>query len=449
MTSRFEHFSVIITNVYRQWIKISAAELEKYEIRGQYAIFITTLQRYPDGLSADELADICSREKIDVIRSMTILIRKGLVVKDPCDKDIYSGLLKLTSEGDKLATVLREKISLAVDLSCKGVSARDRVIFFRTLEKMSNNMHRIIERGLPSENISNKKGTDTMGNYVIFTDSACDIKPEMLADWGVPYQSLTFRFTDDNVEHSNGDMDVTAFYNRMREGGVAKTAAVNVDQFAAEFEEILKNGLDLLYVGFSSGLSTTYNSARLAAEQLKDKYPERKIITIDTLAASAGFGLLVYLAVEQKKNGASIEEVAAYLEDTKFHMCHWFTVDDLEYLKRGGRISPTVAFVGNVLGIKPVLHMDNEGHLINKFKVRGRKTAIAALADKYTELAIDHSNGTVFISHGDCLKDAEELAAIIKAKHGAEVKVITDVGPVIGAHSGPGTLALFFVGNAR
>jgi len=449
MTSRFEHFSVVITNVYRQWMKISAAELEKYEIRGQYAIFIVTMQRYPDGVSAEDLADLCGREKIDVIRSMTILTRKGLVEKNPADNDIYTGVLKLTEEGDKLATVLREKISLAVDLSCKGVSARDRVIFFRTLEKMSNNMHLILERGLPSENISNKKGTDTMGNYVIFTDSGCDIKPEMLAEWGVPYKSLTFRFTDDNVEHSNEDMDALTFYNKMREGGVAKTAAVNVDSFAADFEEILKNGLDILYIGFSSGLSTTYNSARLAADQLREKYPERKIITIDTLAASAGQGLIVYLAVEQKKKGATIDEVKAYVEDLIPRMGIWFTVDDLEYLKRGGRVSPTAAFVGNMLGIKPVLYMDDEGHLTPRMKVRGRKTAISTLAQKYAEMAVDHSNGTVFISHGDCIKDAELLASMLKDKHGVEVKVITDVGPVIGAHSGPGTLALFFVGTSR
>ncbi len=449
MTSRFEHFSVVITNVYRQWMKISAAELEKYEIRGQYAIFLVTLQRYSEGVTGEELADLCGREKIDVIRSMTILMRKGLVEKNPADNDVYTGVLKLTEEGDKLATVLREKISLAVDLSCKGVSARDRVIFFRTLEKMSNNMHLILERGLPSENISNKKGTDTMGNFVIFTDSGCDIKPEMLAEWGVPYKSLTFRFTDDNVEHSNEDMDTLTFYNRMRDGGIAKTAAVNVDEFADEFEEILKNGLDILYIGFSSGLSTTYNSARLAADQLRDKYPERKIITIDTLAASAGHGLLVYLAVEQKKKGATIDEVKAYVEDLIPRMGIWFTVDDLEYLKRGGRVSPTAAFVGNMLGIKPVLYMDDEGHLTPRMKVRGRRTAIATLAQKYAEMAVDHSNGTVFISHGDCIADAKLLASMLKDKHGVDVKVITDVGPVIGAHSGPGTLALFFVGTSR
>lgn len=288
-----------------------------------------------------------------------------------------------------------------------------------------------------------------MNNYVIFTDSACDIKPELLKEWGVLHESLTFRFNDSETEYKDGSIDIKEFYDKMRAGGVAKTAAVNVETFSRNFEEHLKNGVDVLYLGFSSGLSTTYNSGRIAAEQLKEKYPDRKIITVDTLAASAGYGLLVYLAVQKKNGGATIEEVAAFAEETKLSICHWFTVDDLVYLKRGGRVSATTAFVGNALGIKPVMHVDNEGHLINITKVRGRKTAIAALADKYAELAVDPENGTVFISHGDCLKDVQELEKILKERHNASVDVITDVGAVIGSHSGPGTLALFFVGNVR
>jgi len=286
-------------------------------------------------------------------------------------------------------------------------------------------------------------------NFVIITDSACDIKPELLAEWGVPSRSLTFRFDEEDKEYSNNDMDTKVFYNRMREGGVAKTAAVNSEQFKECFEEYLKQGSDVLYLGFSSGLSTTYNSGRIAAEELSEKYPERKILTVDTLSASAGFGLLLYLALQKKNEGATITEVAEYASSLIFKLCHWFTVDDLVYLKRGGRISPTVAFVGNMLGIKPVLHMDNEGHLINMFKVRGRKTAVAALADKYGELADDLEGGTVFISHADCIKDVEELENILKTRYNAKVKIVTDVGPVIGAHSGPGTLALFFVGKER
>lgn len=289
-----------------------------------------------------------------------------------------------------------------------------------------------------------------MRDYVIFTDSACDIKPELLAEWGVSYRCLTFRFDGDEKEYSNDDMSVKEFYDKMRAGGVAKTAAVTPEAFAKMFEEeALKLGKDVLYIGFSSGLSTTYNSGRIAALELKEKYPEAKIIAVDTLAASAGEGLMLYLTLQEKKKGATIEEAEAFVRDLIGRMGIWFTVDDLVYLKRGGRVSPTAAFVGNLLGIKPVLYMDNEGHLIPVSKVRGRRTSIVAMADKYTEKAVDKENGTVFISHGDCLADAQQLADILKERHGVEVKIITDVGPVIGAHSGPGTVALFFVADAR
>lgn len=289
-----------------------------------------------------------------------------------------------------------------------------------------------------------------MRDYVIFTDSACDIKPELLAEWGVPYRSLTFRFDGEEKEYSNDDMSVREFYDKMRAGSVAKTAAVTPEAFATMFEEeALKQDKDVLYIGFSSGLSTTYNSGRIAALELQEKYPEAKIIAVDTLAASAGEGLMLYLTVQEKKKGATIEEAAAFVRDLIGRMGIWFTVDDLVYLKRGGRVSPTAAFVGNLLGIKPVLYMDNEGHLIPVTKVRGRRTSIVAMADKYTEKAVDKENGTVFISHGDCLADAQLLADMLKERHGVEVKVLTDVGPVIGAHSGPGTIALFFVADAR
>ncbi len=288
-----------------------------------------------------------------------------------------------------------------------------------------------------------------MANYKIYTDSACDIKKEILSKWEVSSASLTLRFTDSDVEYKNDEMEITEFYTKMTEGKIAKTAAINTETFAELFEPALKEGFDVLYLGFSSGLSTTYNSGRLAAEALKAKYPERKIITVDSLCASAGQGLLLRLALNKKEEGKNIEEVAEYIEDIKLNICHWFTVNDLVYLKRGGRISPAVAFVGNMLGIKPVLHVDNEGHLINVSKVRGRRAAIKALADQYTELAKDAQNGLVYISHAFCENDAKELAKIIEEKHGAKTEIITDVGPVIGAHSGPGTLALFFVGTKR
>ncbi|MBO5908622.1 MAG: DegV family protein [Clostridia bacterium] len=288
-----------------------------------------------------------------------------------------------------------------------------------------------------------------MSNYVIYTDSACDIKGDLLENWGVKAINLTLSFESDGKELANNEIAARDFYERMRNGDVAKTSAVNMEAFKEAFELELKDGNDVLYIGFSSGLSTTYNSARIAAEELAADYPERKILTVDSLCASAGFGMLIRLATLKKEEGALIEEVADFVNEKVPHMCHWFTVDDLVYLKRGGRISPTVAFVGGLLGIKPVLHMDDEGHLVSVSKVRGRISAIKALADKFDELAIDNTTGPVYISHGDCIGDAEALAGMIESKHGVKTEIITDVGPVIGAHSGPGTLALFFLGKVR
>ncbi|MBR2467034.1 MAG: DegV family protein [Clostridia bacterium] len=288
-----------------------------------------------------------------------------------------------------------------------------------------------------------------MADFVICTDSACDLDTKVLDSLGVRYAELTFRFDGEDGEYTNYGMESKVFYDKMREGGIAKTAAINSESFIALFSEVLDTGADVLYLGFSSGLSTTFNSGRIAAGELAEKYPDRKIEVIDTLAASAGEGLLVYLAAEKKKSGASLDEVAAFIRETAPKLCHWFTVDDLVYLKRGGRVSPTVAFVGNLLGIKPVLHVDDDGHLINVSKARGRKNAIMALADKYAELAEDKAGGTVFISQADCKDDAEFLAKVLNEKHGVKVESISNIGPVIGAHSGPGTLALFFVGSKR
>ena len=288
-----------------------------------------------------------------------------------------------------------------------------------------------------------------MNNYIVYTDSGCDISPQLLAEWGVSWSSLTFRFEDEEIEYTSVDMTVDHFYNRMRAGGIAKTSAINIGNFIDAFEPLLQQGKDILYIGFSSALSTTYNSAVIAARQLAVQYPEQRIITVDSLSASAGQGLLVYLANEKRKSGATLDEIAAYVEEIKRQICHWFTVDDLEYLKRGGRINPAVALVGNVLGIKPVLHVDNEGRLINISKIRGRKKSLAALAEKYAELASQPESGTVFISHSDCVEDAKTLASLLNEHHGVRVQLITNIGTVIGAHTGPGTVALFFVGRER
>ena len=288
-----------------------------------------------------------------------------------------------------------------------------------------------------------------MADYVIFVDSSCDIAPELLEQWGVPFVSLTVKFDDEAASFNNFDRPFPAFYQKMRDGGVARTAAANMETFKEAFRPYVEAGKDILYVGFSSGLSTTVNSGAMAGKELMEEFPDRKIITVDTFAASAGYGLLVYLTVQRKLAGATLEEAAKFVEDTRFHLCHWFTVDDLVYLKRGGRVSAAAAFVGGVLNIKPVLHMDDPGHLINMFKVRGRRASIKALADKYGELAVNPGHDTVFISHGDCIEDARLLEKMLQERFGAHVELITYVGPVIGSHSGPGTLALFFVGRER
>ena len=286
-------------------------------------------------------------------------------------------------------------------------------------------------------------------NFIIITDTGCDIKPEILESWGIKALSLSFRFIDEDKEYTEADMPISEFYAAMRAGRVAKTAAVNSESFKLAFEEYLKEGKDVLYIGFSSGLSSTYNAGRMAAESLKETYPDRKILHVDSKCASAGQGLLVYLAYEKMKSGASIEEVYEYTSAMAPKVSHWFTVDDLVYLKRGGRVSPAAAFFGNLIGIKPVLHVDDEGRLIPMLKVRGRKTSINAIADKYGESAEDPANGVVFISQADCMADAEALAAELKSRHGVDTQIITDVGAVIGSHSGPGTLALFFIAKER
>lgn len=288
-----------------------------------------------------------------------------------------------------------------------------------------------------------------MNDYVIYTDSGCDLCPETLKSWGVPYQCLTFKFDGSDTVYSNTDMDEPTFYAKMRAGGVAKTSAVNSETFFEAFKELLDEGKDILYIGFSSGLSNTYNAARIAAEELREKYPERKVLTVDSLSGSAGHALLVYLALEEKKKGATIEQAAAFAEKIRTKICHWITVEDLVYLKRGGRISPTVAFLGNALGLKPMICVTDEGKPHSHSKARGRKKAIETLVEKYGEYAEDTANGTVFISHADCEQDAREVVEKLKARYGVTVELLTQIGPVIGSHAGPGTIALCFVGTHR
>jgi DegV family protein with EDD domain len=284
-------------------------------------------------------------------------------------------------------------------------------------------------------------------NYVLVTDSACDILPDKLAEWNVEMIPLAFLFTDTSKEQMDHEEPIEEFYKSMRAGRIAKTSCVNEDRFVSFFRPMLEAGRDILYLAFSSGLSATCENAKKVRAELIKKYPERKMIIIDSLAASAGEGLFVYLAVQNRNAGMSLEDNAAALEKDLLHICHWFTVDDLKYLKRGGRISKATALLGTALDVKPVLHVDNEGHLIKVTQVRGRKKSIRKMAEKLGETILPDS--PVFISHGDCLEDAEMLADILKKEYGKEVNLITWVGSVIGAHSGPGTLALFFRGTER
>ena len=285
--------------------------------------------------------------------------------------------------------------------------------------------------------------------YTIFTDSACDIPLETLEAWGVNCICLSFAFDGDAKQYGNYDLAAKDFYQRMRDGEVAKTSAVNVGGFKDAFAAEMEKGNDIVYLAFSSGLSTTYQSACIAADELAEKYPDRKILAVDTLCASAGFGMLLYLAVQKKAEGASMEEVAQFAEENKLRMCHWFTVDDLVYLKRGGRVSSIAAFAGGLLGIKPVLHVDNAGHLVSRLKVRGREAALKALVDKMGELAIDPAKGPVYICHAECDGDVAFVKNLVKERFGTDVELVVDIGPVIGAHAGPGTLGLFFIGKER
>ena len=288
-----------------------------------------------------------------------------------------------------------------------------------------------------------------MAPYVLFADSSCDLPENLMHEWEIHYSSLSFIFDDSDRIYRNYDMPAKEFYSRIRAGHSAKTSAVNSADFEEAFSVELEKGNDILYLGFSTGLSATYQDACVAADELKKKYPERKILTVDTLSASGGYGMIVYLTRKQKLAGATIEEAAQYAENLKLHQCHWFTVDDLSYLIKGGRVVTALASVGSKLNIKPVMHMDNAGHLIPVTVARGRKNSLKALAARYGKLAQEKGAGPVYISHGDCMVDVEFLAKVLKDDYNVDVERIVDVGPVIGSHTGPGVVALFFIGRER
>lgn len=289
-----------------------------------------------------------------------------------------------------------------------------------------------------------------MSEYVITTDNNSDLPEKYFKDHGVGCMYLSYSMDGKNYTHENF-LPEHEFYEAMRNGSMPTTAQVNPENAKTLLEPYLKEGKDILHIAFSSGLSGTYNSSRIAAEELMEEYPDRRIIVVDSLSASLGQGLLVWLAQQKKELGQTLEDVADWAEKNKLKMVHLFTVDDLNHLYRGGRVSRTTAIVGSMLNIKPVLHVDNEGKLTAIGKVRGRKKALQELVKLMDEKigSFGADCDTIFISHGDCEQDAQYVAAKVKEKYNIKNIIINQVGATIGAHSGPGTMALFFVGDVR
>lgn len=287
-----------------------------------------------------------------------------------------------------------------------------------------------------------------MGNYVITVNSTVDLPKEWLEERNIPVMALRYTIDGETYEDMSG-LSHKEFFQKLREGKMAVTAQMNPEEAKEKFEPILKAGNDILHLGFSSGLSGTYNSMRIAAEELAEEYPDRKIIVIDTLCACLGEGLLLYYALKRKEEGMTIDELAQWVEENKLHVCHNVTVDDLNHLQRGGRVSKTAAILGTMVQIKPIIHMDNQGCLQVIGKERGRKKSIHKLVDMALKQYEGYENDLVMITHGDCLEDAEYLAGLVREKMGIQDILINNIGTVIGSHTGPGVLALFCMGNER
>ncbi len=285
--------------------------------------------------------------------------------------------------------------------------------------------------------------------YKLLTDSNIDISKHMADSIGIDVASMIFTLDGEDYRDNFGvDMDAHAFYEKVRAGAMPTTTLINTERFQHFFRPYLEHGVDIVYVGFSSALSGTCQSAMQAAEELREEFPERKIFVVDSLCASMGQGLLVYQAAKLRDSGLSAEELTDWLEKNKLRVVHWFTVDDINHLRRGGRVSAAQAILGSLMKIKPVLHVDNEGRLIPMEKVMGRRKALSTIVDRLVE-RYDGTVKTVFISHGDVPEEAAQVAAMIKERLPDVETHLNEVGPVIGAHSGPGTMAIFCFGKAR
>ena len=290
-----------------------------------------------------------------------------------------------------------------------------------------------------------------MRDYIVMTDSCCDLTDQMARELELEVLPLTMHMDGENYPNDLAGTAISnqEFYKRLRAGKIATTSAANVGQFQEAMRRVLQSGKDIVCVCFSSALSTTYQSAVIAADDLRPEFPEAEIYVVDSLSASLGQGLLLYLAVQQKRKGLSAVELAKWVEDNRLSVCHWFTVDDLNFLKRGGRVSATTALLGTMLSIKPIMHTSDEGKLVPVSKVRGRKASLKALIDKIAELGIEPSEQVMFICHADCEEDAKAVAQTIKDRFGTPTVHINYIGPVIGSHTGPDTMGIFFVGTQR
>ncbi len=288
-------------------------------------------------------------------------------------------------------------------------------------------------------------------SFEIVTDSSSNLTDELIERYKLHILSLMFRVNGkEYYSYEKGKKtELKQFYTMMRNKEEITTTLIDINTCTPIFEEILEQGNDLLYIGFSSALSGSFQAASMVLEDLKNTYPDRTILYVDTLGASLGEGLLVYHAAKLREQGKNINEVYNWVLDNRLHLCHWFTVDDLFFLKRGGRVSGTSAVLGTILGVKPIMHMDNEGRLILVEKTRGRKRSLDTLIDRMQKTAIEPQNQTVFITHGDCIEDAQYVADQVKQRFHVKDVLINYVDPVIGAHSGPGTIALFFLGTER
>ncbi len=288
-------------------------------------------------------------------------------------------------------------------------------------------------------------------SFQVVTDSSSNLTDELIEKYKLHILSLMFRVNGkEYYSYEKGKKtELKQFYTMMRNKEEITTTLIDINVCTPIFEQILKQGDDILYIGFSSALSGSYQAASMVLEDLKSVYPDRTLLSVDTLGASMGEGLLVYHAAKLREEGKDINEVYNWVLENRLHLCHWFTVDDLFFLKRGGRVSGTSAVLGTILGVKPIMHMDNEGRLILVEKARGRKRSLDTLLDHMQKTAIEPQNQTVFISHGDCIEDAQYVADQVKQRFHVKDILINYVDPVIGAHSGPGTIALFFIGTER